>query len=97
MNTTFPPRLSRFSYTITHVPGKLLYTADTLSRSPSHTVLNDTKLQEEAEYMMELTVNSLLANKETQKKYQEPQHNTPSLFNHHPIVQRRMEERQARD
>ncbi len=28
-------RLARFSYTIHHVPGKLLYTADTLSRAPN--------------------------------------------------------------
>lgn len=30
----FRLRLSSFSYTIQHVPGKLLYTADTLSRAP---------------------------------------------------------------
>ena len=27
-------RLMKFEYTISHVPGKLLYTADALSRSP---------------------------------------------------------------
>lgn len=39
---SLPPRvlrfrlcMERFSYDITHVPGKLLYTADTLSRAPS--------------------------------------------------------------
>ena len=30
----FRLRLMRFHYTVTHVPGKLLYTADTLSRAP---------------------------------------------------------------
>ena len=47
----FRLRLSRFSYTITHVLGKLLYTADTLSRAPSSSTL---RLQDEAESMMEL-------------------------------------------
>lgn len=32
----FRLRLSWFSYDITHVPGKLLYTADTLSRAPHY-------------------------------------------------------------
>jgi len=30
----FRLRLMQFDYTISHVPGKLLYTADTLSHSP---------------------------------------------------------------
>ncbi len=41
----FRLRLSHFSYTIEHVPGKLLYTADVLSRAPesasSNSVIND--------------------------------------------------------
>ena len=40
----------RYDYTIEHVPGKLLYTADTLSRSPvSVAELRELSLQEEAE------------------------------------------------
>ena len=46
----FPPRvlrfslrLMRFSYSIQHVPGKLLYTADTFSRAPLRE--NDIDLQ----------------------------------------------------
>jgi len=45
---TLPPpvlrfrlRLMRFQYTIRHVPGKTLYTADTLSRAPINELLSD--------------------------------------------------------
>ena len=52
----FRLRLMRFSYTISHVPGKLLYTADTLSRSPLKSDENDSRLQEEAEAIMDTCV-----------------------------------------
>jgi len=56
----FRLRLSRFQYQITHVPGKQLYTADTLSRAPiSSTESND--LQEEADLLMEISVDHLPA------------------------------------
>ena len=42
----FRLRLTRFDYSIIHVPGKLLYTADTLSRAPLH-LQDDTQQQEE--------------------------------------------------
>ena len=45
--------MARFDYTVCHVPGKLLYTADTLSPS------TDTKLQEEVEWFVN-TITSLL-------------------------------------
>jgi hypothetical protein len=38
------------------VPGKLPYTADMLSRSPSTSDQNDVRLQEEAEAMMEISI-----------------------------------------
>ena len=44
----FRLRLARFDYSIKHVPGKLLYTADTLSRAPTSDVSVDA-LQSEAE------------------------------------------------
>ena len=57
----FRLRLARFDYDIAHVPGKLLYTADTLSRAPSSSEENDTSLQNEAETMMEACMTHLPA------------------------------------
>ena len=45
----FRLRLSRYDFAIEHVLGKLLYTADTLSRSPVSSALDELRLQEEAE------------------------------------------------
>lgn len=45
----FRLRLSRFEYTVFHVPGKLLYTADTLSRAPTVAKEVPTQLQESVE------------------------------------------------
>ena len=44
----FRLRLSRFDYSISHVPGKLLYTADTLSRAPVASTCS-AHIQEEAQ------------------------------------------------
>ena len=59
---SLPPRilrfrlcLSRFSYSIVHVPGKQMYTADTLSRAPI-SAAESSDLQEEAELLLALTV-----------------------------------------
>lgn len=64
-----PPRIQRFrmrlmtySYTIHHVPGKTLLTADTLSRAPVH---NSTRASRTASSLMEDTniyVNSIMCN-----------------------------------
>ena len=64
----FRLRLARFSYSVVHSPGKLMYTADTLSRAPRSVVDNDQTLEEETDCIMEVTVNSLPA---TQKRLQE--------------------------
>lgn len=49
----FRLRLARFDYSIHHVPGKPLYTADALSRAPRPVTGNNT-CQEEAEYLMDI-------------------------------------------
>ena len=69
----FRLQLSRFSYDITHVLGKLLYTADALSRAPSSSSVNDVRLQEEAEALMELSVATLPAGEEKQNEYRKAQ------------------------
>lgn len=55
---TLPPRvlrfrlrLARYDYDVTHIPGKLLYTADTLSRAPIEG--ENITLVEEAEIQIE--------------------------------------------
>ena len=45
----FRLRLMRFSYSIQHVPGKLLYTADTLSRAPLREEYDTQTLQRQSE------------------------------------------------
>ena len=77
---SLPPRvlrfclcLARFDYTIVHVPGKLLYTAGALSRSPSTLEPNDTRLQEEAEVVMETCVAQLPASTERLEEFQKAQ------------------------
>ena len=56
-------RLARVSYSIIHVPVKLLCTADTLSQAPRAAVDNDTELEEDTEYLMEIMINNLPSTK----------------------------------
>lgn len=81
---SLPPRilrfrlhLARYNYNIIHVPGKLLYTADTLSRAPSSSYVNDIRLQEETEAFMDLCIDYLPASKERLKEYQIGQQEDP--------------------
>ena len=55
----FRLRLARYDYTISHVPGKLLYTAGTLSRAPLPTTVHPDSLQEEVEVFVESLVSNL--------------------------------------
>ena len=54
--------MDRFNYTIIHVPGKVKYSADTLSRVPSEE--EDTTLQELAQAMIESCVEQLPASQQ---------------------------------
>ena len=68
----FRLRLTRFDYTIEHVPGKYLYTADTLSRAPVHSYVDST-LGELAELTMEACIAHLPAGQNRLREYQEAQ------------------------
>ena len=83
---SLPPRILRFrlrlhvgryDYDITHVLGKLLYTAGTLSRAPALTDENDSRLQEETDAVMELCVCHLPASKERLDEYRKSQATDP--------------------
>ena len=69
----FRLRLARFDYSIMHVPGKLLYTADTLSRAPSDSKGNDVELQQDVEIMTEIAVINLPITEDTLGQYQRAQ------------------------
>eukprot|EP00731_Ephydatia_muelleri_P032566 Em0024g110a len=87
---TLPPwvlrfrwRLARFSYDVVHVPGKLLYTADALSRAPLQSTTNNAALQEEAECVMEVSIESLPMSRETLQLYK--RHNQKILYQLQPV------------
>ena len=68
----FRLRLARYDYTIEHVPGKELYTADTLSRAPV-SAPEDKELEELAELAMDACISHLPASRERLGEYQEAQ------------------------
>ena len=73
----FRLRLARVDYSIVHVPGKLLYTADALSRAPRSTTENDVELEEDTEHMMEVVVGHLPATKQKLCEYARAQASDP--------------------
>ena len=69
----FRLRLARFDYSIIHIPGKSLYTADTLSRAPSTSDVLNVGLQEETEAMMDTCVTHLPVTPKRWEEYQREQ------------------------
>ena len=72
----FRLRLARFDYDIEHVPGKHLYTADTLSRSPLSNT-GDKTLEELTEAAVDACVANLPASEERLKVLQDAQNSDP--------------------
>lgn len=61
----------RFDYSIVHVPGKSLCTADALSRSPVNTTsCSDSKFQQEVDAYVNLIINNLPVNDSCLKEIQ---------------------------
>ena len=71
----FRLRLAKFDYVALHVPGKLLYTADALSRAPLPEFSDtDTTLQDQAECSVQtITIPSLPASRSTLDRYRRAQ------------------------
>jgi len=66
----FRLRLAKFDYSIEHVPGKLLYTADALSRAPMSDADDDVpQSQEEVEVFIDAVVSSLPASAQRLQMY----------------------------
>ena len=78
----FRLKLTKFDYTVSHVLGKLLYTADALSRAPVSpaTLAEDDSLQEDAELFANTVVSSLPASEGQLIKYQMVQQEDPILI-----------------
>ena len=66
--------MDRFDYIITHVPGKILYTADTLSRASINDEENESHLQKLTDiYVQEIVIPSLPASSERLDIYRQAQ------------------------
>ena len=68
----FRLRLTRFSYDISHVPGKLLYTADTLSRAPVCRAVEERE-DVEMESFVQAIISSLPAGQDRLSEYRQAQ------------------------
>ena len=73
----FRLRLARYDYSINHTPGKLLYTADALSRAPINSPVDDSSLTDEAEYFMDTCIALLPASKTRMDEFAQAQATDP--------------------
>ena len=72
----FRLRLARFNYTAIHVPGKLLFTADALSRAPvmaTSVDIDSMALQQEVETFIESVTSTLPATQKRLEEYKQSQ------------------------
>ena len=69
----FRLRLTRFQYSISHVPGKTLYMADTLSRAPINTLTQEPT--SDTELFMQSVISTLPATKDYLDTYRKAQQN----------------------
>ena len=70
----FRLRMAKFDYVIAHIPGKLLYTADALSRAPTSEAGEEPQqLQEEIEAFVESVTSALPASKQRLEIYHKGQ------------------------
>ncbi|XP_062512805.1 uncharacterized protein K02A2.6-like [Corticium candelabrum] len=69
----FRLRLARYDFTIEHVPGKLLYTADTLSRAPLQEQITEDSLQDDVETFINEVVANLPTTTDRLQTYREAQ------------------------
>ena len=65
----FRLRLARFNYIVKHLAGKLIYTADVLSRAPTATAQGNQALTQEAELWIDTIVQSLPASQQRLQEY----------------------------
>ena len=65
-------RLARFNYIVEHLPGKLLYTADVLSRAPTTRAQGNQALTQEAELWIDTIVQSCQPHNSSSKSTIQP-------------------------
>ena len=70
----FRLRLMRFNYTISHVPGKMLYTADTLSRAPVDAADKTTLIDAETEMFVQAVISQLPVSTNRLDDFRKAQH-----------------------
>ena len=69
----FRLRMARYNYTVEHVPGKLLYSADALSRAPSKGNDSSDELQYDAESYIASVISNLPSTPDRLEMYRQAQ------------------------